>query len=230
MKLTPTIDDILHSIEFELAQGAIRRDELGAGVQAVREFQNKARTTLFEAPGAADVRALINQQLQINDMHLTLLQEMAAALQSLTLDVRRVGQLPPRVVHVPAAPTATQETSLVSSEPAAAPAFEEWAGDDGPIGFNSEPIEQAMRPDALKLKPDVRASTLPLIGGLIRRFRAAFHNLTLFYLDQLARKQAAINQVYGERLNQLSQLAALQQQEISALRAQLTALQRKPDA
>jgi hypothetical protein len=229
MKPTLTTDDILHSIEFELAQGAISRSELGEGVYAVRQFQNKARTTLFEsATAVADTRALITQQLQIDDMHLTLLQEMAAAIQSLTLDVRRLGALPSR----PGAASVTdiETTGRRSAPRAAVPPPPLDLSDEGDIiGLASEPIENAMHPNALKIKPDVRPSTTPLIGGFMRRVRAAFHNLTLFYLNQIAQKQTTVNQVYGQRLVQLSQLVVEQQQEIIALRAQVAALQRTPD-
>ena len=226
MKPAVTTDDILRSIEFELAQGAISRTELGDGLNAVRQFQNKARTATFESDKTfADVRALITQQYQINDMHLTLLQELAAAVQAVQLDVRRVGQLPPREVHVTtsAPDTSTTGSAAGNAAPSAPPQFDGFAGDFTPA-WPSDAIDQAMRPDTLKLKIDVRPSTIPILGGILRRVRAAFHNLTLFYLQQIGQKQTGVNQVYGERLLQLSALVLQQQQQIEALRAQIAAL------
>ena len=222
MKPAVTTDDILRSIEFELAQGAISRTELGDGLNAVRQFQNTARTATFESDKAfADVRALITQQYQINDMHLTLLQELAAAVQAVQLDVRRVGQLPPREVHVTTSAPVTSTAG--NAAPSAPPQFDGFAGDFTPA-WPSDAIEQAMRPDTLKLKIDVRPSTIPILGGILRRVRTAFHNLTLFYLQQIGQKQTGVNQVYGERLLQLSALVLQQQQQIEALRAQIAAL------
>lgn len=221
MKHAVTTDDILHSIEFELAQSAISRTDLGEGVNAVRQFQNKARSATFEAGQALnDTRALINQQYQINDMHLTLLQEMTATIQALQLDVRRLGQLPPRTIAASAMNTAAAEQSatiIVDAPPL------DWPIEEPAIVWRDEPITNATKSDALKIKLDVRPSTLPIIGGLIRRLRSAFHDLTLFYLNQLAQKQTAINQVYGERLLQMSQLVAQQQQQIDTLQAQVAA-------
>ncbi len=223
--MTPaaTVADILRSIEFELAQGAISRTDLGDGLNAVRQFQNKARTATFESDKAfADIRALITQQYQINDMHLTLLQELTAAVQAVQLDVRRVSQLPPREVtvtaHSPSTPPAPTASSAVPLPPT------DWPSDDLAPAWPNEPIENAMRPDTLKLKIDVRPSPAPLVGGLLRRVRAAFHNLTLFYLQQIGQKQTGINQIYGERLLQLTDLVQQQQQQIDALRAQVAAL------
>jgi hypothetical protein len=214
MKHAITADDILHSIDFELAQGAISRTDLGDGLNAVRQFQNKARTATFESDKAfSDTRALITQQYQINDMHLTLLQELTAAVQAVQLDVRRVGQLPPREVAAPATPGAEATPATMSLPPA------DWPVDDLTPAWPNDLIENAMKPDTLKLKIDVRPSAIPILGGLLRRVRAAFHNLTLFYLQQIGQKQSGVNQVYGERLLQLTYLVQQQQQQIEALRA-----------
>jgi hypothetical protein len=227
MKHAVTADDILHSIEFELAQGAISRTDLGDGLNAVRQFQNKARTATFESDKAfADTRALITQQYQINDMHLTLLQELTAALQAVQLDLRRVSQLPSREVSVAARPPATAQTQPSPSAVSLPPT--DWPLDDLSPAWPNEPIENAMRPDLLKLKIDVRPSTTPLVGGLLRRVRAAFHSLTLFYLQQIGQKQTGVNQVYGERLLQLTDLVQQQQQQIEALHAQVAALTGQP--
>jgi hypothetical protein len=227
MKHAVTADDILHSIEFELAQGAISRTDLGDGLNSVRQFQNKARTATFESDKAfADTRALITQQYQINDMHLTLLQELTAAVQAVQLDVRRVSQLPPREVTATARPAATPQAP---SAPSAAPLSPtDWPLDDLSPVWPNAPIENAMKPDTLKLKIDVRPSTVPVLGGILRRVRAAFHNLTLFYLQQIGQKQTSVNQVYGERLLQLTDLVQEQQQQIEALHAQVAALSGRP--
>ncbi len=220
--MTPavTVADILHSIEFELAQSAISRTDLGDGLNAVRQFQNQARTATFESDKAfADTRALITQQYQINDMHLALLQELTAAVQAMQLDLRRVSQLPPREVTVTARPSATPPASTVASAVPLPPT--DWPLDDLAPMWPNEPIEDAMRPDTLKLKIDVRPSTTPILGGLLRRVRAAFHSLTLFYLQQIGKKQTGVNQIYGERLLQLTDLIQQQQQQIDALRAQV---------
>ncbi len=233
--MTPavTTTDILHSIEFELAQSAISRTELGDGLNAVRQLQNKARTATFESNKAfTDMRAVITQQYQINDMHLTLLQELTAAVQAMQLDVRRVSQLPPREsrasVRPSALPTRLSDATSGSSSPVEAASVDELPGDwpDGDVMplWSDEPIEAAMKPDLLKQKIDVRPVTTPLVGGLIRRVRAAFHSLTLFYVQQIGQKQTGVNQVYGERLLQLTALVQQQQQQIEALHAQVVAL------
>ena len=228
MKHSVTIDDILHSIEFELAQSAVSRTDLGAGLDAVRQFQNKARAeTLQSGRALGDTRALVNQQYQIHDMHLTLLQEMAATVQALQLDVRRLGQLPLRSPTAANGKPGATSAQAASVSPATPPLLLDASAEDG-LAWPTEAIDNAMRPDALKIKRNVRLSTTPILGALIRRVRTALHDLTLFYLNQLAQKQTVINQVYGDRLLQLSQLISEQQEQIDALHAQVAALTGQP--
>ena len=232
MKHAMTTEDIIQSIEFELAQSAISQTDLGEGLATIREYQNKARAEIFGSGKLLkDTRALVNQQYQINDMHLTLLQEMTAAIRATELDVRRLGQVAPRPaaareatapvpapVHIsaPEAPFTPRSTPLPGESPSL---------DEAAFGWSNEKIEQAMKPNVLSIKMDVRPSTTPLLGGLIRRVRTALHDLTLFYVRQLAQKQAGINQAYGDRLLQLSRQVEDQQQQIEELMAQVAALQ-----
>ena len=44
----------------------------------------------------------------------------------------------------------------------------------------------------LQVEPAVRASPLPSVGWLVTWWRTQFHNLILFYLNSLARQQAAL--------------------------------------
>jgi hypothetical protein len=233
MKRNVTTEDILASIEFELAQSAITKTDLGAGLNAVREFQNKARSELIGTPHLlGDTRAIVNQQYQINDMHLTLLQEMAAAVQAIQLDVRRLGQLASRpstavTSHAPATtgnasvigPAATSSMAIDASPVMAEPS------DTDLFDWLVKPVEDAMKPDALRVKRDVRSSNIPVLGWFVRRVRLALHDLTLFYLDQLVQRQTGINQTVGESLLDVMRVVEQQQQEIDELRAQVAALQ-----
>lgn len=238
MKQAMTSEDIIKSIEFELAQSAISQTDLGEGVSAVRQYQNKTRAEIFESDKLLkNTRALVNRQSQINDMHLTLLQEMAMALRAMELDVRRLGQVGPRPkeasrVMAPPIQLPSHDTPLEPLPPArdVPPPGDEPSLDQGVFGWSDEKIDLAMRPNALTIKMDVRPSTTPLIGGLLRRVRTALHDLTLFYVHQLAQKQTGINQTYGDRLIQLSRQVEDQQQQIEELMAQVTALQTRRSA
>ena len=237
MKQAMTTEDIIKSIEFELAQSAISQTDLGESVSTVRQYQNKARAEIFESDKLLkNTRALVNRQSQINDMHLALLQEMAMALRAMELDVRRLGQVAPRPKEAsrgmdPPIQSASHDTPL-EPPPLARDVLPggEPSLDQGVFGWSDEKIDLAMRPNALTIKMDVRPSTTPLIGGLIRRVRTALHDLTLFYVRQLAQKQTGINQTYGDRLIQLSRQVEDQQQQIEELMAQVTVLQSRRSA
>jgi hypothetical protein len=187
-----TAQDVLSDIEFEVAQSAVSRDDLGQGIQAVRQFQAKTRAEIFDAKaGTLDQRHVISRQFQILEMQTTLLQETAAAIRSLLLDLRRFSQMLPLEV--------TPE--------------------------KTEQVEHAMQSDALQVKVDARAVRIPLIGGLLQRLRTALHSLAWFYAQQMGQRQAPINQLYGEQLLHLMDLANAQQQQIAQLDAQVTQLQ-----
>lgn len=238
MKHAMTTEDIIKSIEFELAQSAVSQTDLGAGLAAVRQYQNKARAEIFESDKLLkDTRALVNQQYQINDMHLTVLQQMTLAIRAMELDVRRLGQAAPRPEKAPrgtAAPSrAPAQGATFESPPAGRgvlPPGDEPLQDEAVFGWSDEAIDLAMKSNALTIKMDVRPSTTPLIGGLLRRVRTALHDLTLFYVRQLAQKQTGINQTYGDRLLQLSRQVEDQQQQIEELTAQVLALQTRRSA
>ena len=238
MKHAMTTEDIIKSIEFELAQSAVSQTDLGAGIDAVRQYQNKARAEIFESDRLLkDTRAFVNQQYQINDMHLTLLQGITLAIRAMELDVRRLGQAVPRPEKASrgtAAPVQapSQDAAFESplTERGALPPGDEPSPGEDVFGWSDETIDLAMKSNALAIKMDVRPSTTPLIGGLIRQVRTALHNLTLFYVRQLAQKQTGINQTYGDRLIQLSRQVEDQQQQIAELTAQVMALQTQRSA
>jgi hypothetical protein len=227
-----TAQDVLSDIEFEIAQGAVSRDDLGQGIQAVRQFQAKTRAEIFDAQtGALDQRQIISRQFQILEMQTTLLQETAAAIRSLQLDLRRVSQtLAQRTSRL----TPTAASSAVSEIAAGtqAEALANWSIDDAfPLEFTpekTEQVEQAMQPAALQVKIEARPVKIPLIGGFLQRLRTGLHSLAWFYAQQVGRQQAPINRLYGEQLLQLMQLANAQQRQLAQLDAQIVRLQARP--
>jgi cell division septum initiation protein DivIVA len=229
MKNRLTTDEILDSIEFELAQGAISRDDLGAALNAVKEFQNKTRSELFgSARAAADSRAMINRQFKINDMHLTLLQEITSGLHALQSDMRHMGQLVQ--LRLATLPTASAIPNAAADTEAQSTYRDSLSFDAGLQAYEPEelpatPIENTLKPDTLRIKPDIRYSAVPVLGRWIWRARSAVHNLVLYYLNQLAQRQANVNQVYADRLLRLGSLIEAQQQELDSLNAQVHALQ-----
>jgi hypothetical protein len=221
--------DVLSDIEFELAQGAVSRDDLGQGIQAVRQFQAKTRAEIFanKAP-TLDQRQVVGRQFQVLEMQTTLLQETAAALHAVQLDLRRTNQA---LARRPQA--ASLGLTSIADHPVAgaAPdeAFDLWPTEvAAPAAFapeRTEAVTRAMQPEALQIQVEARAVKIPLIGGLLQRLRVGMHSLAWFYAHQLGVRQSPINQVYGEELLQLMSLANQQQHQIAHLSAQVAQLQ-----
>jgi len=228
MKGLLTVSDVLSDIEFELVQGSISRDELGHSIQRVRKYQNEIRgETIQSVRQAHKVHEAISRQFQINDMLITLLQEMAAELRSMQLMSRRIARISrfdERMARVASTPATGHEA--VSAE-------EVGPFDSGGLSedlqwwptADVEQVENAMRSEALQVRLDVHSTGIPVVGGLMKRLRVALHNLALFYVDRLARQQAAINQTYGNWILRLVQLCQQQQEQIDLLNTQVNILQ-----
>jgi hypothetical protein len=224
----PSAEAILRDIEFELIQGAVSSDDLGRSIQTVRQHQNSLRGEFFQSgeKGVAD-QELAARLFQINDMLITLLQEMAGRVQRLEVELRRTsGLLPERP------PAGTTARTLADGEqppdtlsPPVSPLWRPGGVDGDPHRWPPAAVENAMGGDALHVDLEVRGARVPLVGALLNRVRNALHSLPLFYVRRLAGKQAAVNETYGDWVLHLNRLSQQQQQQIESLRSQLAALQ-----
>lgn len=79
------------------------------------------------------------------------------------------------------------------------------------------PTEPILTPSAL--------SQLPLLGGLWNRLRPALHLLVLIYVNRYAAHQTTVNRHLVSTLNALTAQVRDQQQTITALEAEVRALQ-----
>jgi hypothetical protein len=226
------VQDALDDIEMELLQDAVQRDDLGQSVQNVRSFQNDARKeTLDAAGGKPDYRAIATRQFQLNDMLLTLLQEIATRQRALELDLRLHnsgtgagsrapdGSLPGPATSFPPGDREDDERARPSSEA---------------LVRRLDAIQGAMRDDALALQLEVTPNDAPVFGRLIGNMRATVHSLVVFYANQLGARQTEINRIFGGALQGLmleqerdraqftAQVQALAA-EVAALRSQAPA-------
>jgi len=89
----------------------------------------------------------------------------------------------------------------------------------------------AMLHDQLHVTPLVRTSRAPIIGPLLTALRRKLHELTLFYVYQLAQKQITVNTHLLGAMNALvrdmedAPQAEETQREIEALRQRLEAIE-----
>ncbi|HEY4721330.1 MAG TPA: hypothetical protein VJ793_28010 [Anaerolineae bacterium] len=213
-----TAQDVIRDIEFEIAQGLVVRQDLRQAIHAVKKFHSKTRREVFGPDGkAADLREIASRQFQINDMLITLLEEVTTAACSAQLEAQRTSRVLQRALA----------SSLLIDPP---------SGPDTPSGENSsdgmmdtavDDIVEAMQPEALHVKLDVRPTAVPLIGGFIRRARIALHSVALFYVHRLAQQQASINRVYGDHLLHLTRLCQHQQELTDSLSVRVASAQAK---
>lgn len=195
----PSAEDVLSDIEFELAQGAISHDDLGRSIQAIARYQNKMRGELLQDQRRpADERETITRLFQINDMLIAMSQEMAEAIQSLRLDLRKMAHLP----------TPPPEESGRST----AGRLTRGAGERLDTELRTE-IKESLKSDALRVDMEVQPARIPFLGRILHRLRASLHSIALFYTNRLAQKQAMVNQTQGQAILHLIEIIEHQQND-----------------
>lgn len=200
MKSTLTHEDIIADIEFELMQGSISRNAIGESIQTVRQFQNAQRQQTFDTEHSVEnLYEALSRQYQLNDMLLTLLQEMAKSNQEMQQKIDWVGQARRDKTPQP-------RTPRNPSGQAAASGIELRPTDD---------LLATMQLDAIHQKMDLQPTRrpIPVLGGLIRKFRLGLHQVSLFYVNRLAKKQTAVNNTHADWLLYLHALIRHQQEE-----------------
>lgn len=208
MKNKLTAQDVLTDIEFELALGAISRDELGQGIQQVKQYQNKLRHDVLQAEKEMpQMQEIIGRQFQLNDMLITMLQEVAANAREMELRVERLRDLP----------IALSKTAVLPHA---------HVTDDSKSWRDTAPLK-AIANHKLHVKLDIQPTNTPIIGQILGRFKHAIHELTLFYVNNLGRKQTKINHTTNDWMLYFEELHHHHNQEINALAVQIDALQSK---
>ena len=213
MKSTLTASDVLADIEFELMQGAISRDAFGRGLQEVRQRQNKIRQELFDSgQQEIDLRAALAKQFQINDMLLTLLQEMSGGFEEMQQQINWVGQ-----------------ARRGDDQSTAARLARAQSGTPGGEMRPTKELSETAQPDFLQQQMDIQPNgrPIPILNGLIRRLRTGLHSLAIFYVNKLGERQTAVNQIQADWIQYLNAQVRHQQEELEQLMQQVTALQDK---
>jgi hypothetical protein len=188
--------DVVGEIEFELVHSSLSQDELGQGIQAVRQYQNQVRAEVFGVRGNPDPRELARRQFQLNDMLLAVLHQMSLNLHASQLEQRQLAEwVRDRASGLEGLPqpaagnVQTFERSNVTR-----------SDDDLLLE-----IQNILRSSKLWLDPDVRPVRVPIIGGLLTRLRAALHDVSLFYTNRLGARQTAINQALCDAILRLAE-------------------------
>lgn len=206
MSPLPTSADVLDEIEFELMQEAVSRDDLSRSVQAIRQFQNKVRAEVFQSDERVTNRLTISKLFQLNDMLITILQEMAASQQALQRDMRRESKWAPRQ-EPPVSPGVQTQWHMLSNE------------------RETTEIEKAMRAETIQVDMQARLTHLPIVGRFIGALQIFWHRPALFYVRLLADRQADVNRILGDWILYLNERdreqAAQWEQQVLAMQTRM---------
>jgi len=202
-----TVNDIIDDIEFELMQSVLPRDDIGQGILALKQYQNKLRSKVV-AHATSTNRDAFTQLFRFNDMLITLLQELAEEIHALRRDLRQFAYAQ-MTKHV-GAPSSKDDTLIPS---------------DVPIEREVHEIRKAIRDDAIWIDLQARLVDLPIIGRLIGPLQIFFHRPGLFYTRLLADRQAPINRTFGNWILDLDEIQKRHNAQIAQLNARVADLE-----
>lgn len=221
-----TVEQVLTDIELALLQGSIPRSDLVDSIQSIRRFANASRGELLDPQRQKpDYAALATRTFQLDDMLLALLQEMARQLAAQELELRKsVSYL---AQHAPneAPPGAAPLIGLAVAAPSGAGGGAPVDAGDADWAEAAAELEGAMQLDALELRLAMHDEGKGAFAGVTRPLRTSFHSLALYYVNQLADRQAAINRLYGDRILALHEEGQVLAAAIRTLEHRLAALE-----
>lgn len=216
------VQDILQDIDFEIAQGVIRQDGLGQGVEAVRQYQNNIRVETFDKLKLTDpYREILSRQFQINDMLITLLQETTKTIQSMQQGLQNLSQVPARPTRGPG----PEHTWQPDGSGKGVREVDTWISEIEDSTPSTEEIENAMQPEAIHVDLQMRTINIPVIGWLATRLRIFLHRPALFYTQIFSHKQAPVNRTLGDWILRLNDLIRIQNEQVGALHAYIAELE-----
>jgi len=216
--------DVLDEIEFELLQGEVLHGSLGEALQRVRKNHAEVRREVADILGGQHRngwREVVSRQLAVNEMLITLQQRLYSELQEVRLVLRRLQRL---VVALDAAKSTRNGDNLTAGSSDGFNRFQHGESGDPSVHTGMPTLTGMGVLHNVTVVPQVGKLSIPLIGGLLTRARAALHNLVLFYVNRLAQKQSDINGQLISRMVELTRVCQAQQEQIDVLQAQLKIL------
>jgi len=209
-------ENIIEEIQFELAQGLIRKEELGEAIRSVRNFSNKIRKEILENyPLDGKLRDIFRKQFQLIEMLTKLIEENALLTQNLKIMINHRRVVNPGLdrIHL--------------DNPAVREAFASTAGEDLLLNqnyylLNQEEILKVIAPKTLKIDMPITKGRTSLTTKIKSFLKLLYHRPAFFYTLQLGEKQEKINTIFGYWLMKLYTNSQMQQDQINRLNEQLS--------
>ncbi|MBN1658376.1 MAG: hypothetical protein JXA93_08250 [Anaerolineae bacterium] len=203
----PTVDAIVHDIEFELLLGIAPDGDVARALAEVRREQNRLRSEYARRRGRVGGRDVAGDLLRVNDMLLDVLQEVLSRLARVESVVERMA--------------GRRAEGVRAAFPVADGALESGEG----IAREVAGADRAIPPGAPDLWPgvtlDVKPLPLPIAGRVIDRLRLALHRVAVYYVHRLAEQQGVVNVYHAGEVEQLKHLLGEQQRRLAELEAEI---------
>jgi len=182
-----TIDDILKLIEFELAQQSLPQDNISEAIQRLHKLQTYWHAEMLHKGRAPKMEEFANALFNANQTTLMLLQAINNSLEALKLESKKLKLL--------------IEKGILEDEEENRSCSRELTYIKESLNILSQNLSRIRTLYSLEIQ--MRHSNLPIIGKFINRFRAAFHQLVYFYLNNYIQSQNIVNEQYKSLLQDM---------------------------
>jgi len=221
MKNSLKPENIIEEIQFELAQGLIRKEELGEAIRSVRNFSNKIRKEILENyPLDGKLREIFRKQFQLIEMLIKLIEENALLTQNLKIMINNRRVVNPGL-----------DNNIPLDTPAVRKADSSTGGENLLLNqnyylLNQEEILKVIAPKTLKIDMPITRGRTSLTTKIMSFLKLLYHRPAFFYTLQLGEKQEKINNIFGYWLMKIYTNSQLQQDQINRLNEQWSLLEK----
>jgi len=182
------IDDVLKLIEFELAQQSLPQDDIAEAIQRLHKFQTHWYSEILNKGKAPKTEEVVHALFNANQTMLMLIQTISSKFEAIQLELARLKQfIASRIIN-------DKEKNIDSI-------FSDISYIKDSL--NSMNYHLTNISPLYDLNIQIRHSSIPVIGTLLNRLRAAFHQLVYFYMSRYIKHQNNINETYKKLMQEL---------------------------
>jgi len=182
------VDDILKLVEFELTQQYLPQDDISEAIQRLHKFQTYWYSEILNKGKAPKIEEVVHALFNANQTMLMLIQTISSKFEATQLELTRLKQFIANKILGEQYEDGKLDLSSISY-------IKDYLDS---VSFNLANINTSYN-----LSIQMQRSNIPIIGTLLNRIRAAFHQLVYFYMDRYVSNQNSLNEAYKKLIQDL---------------------------
>ena len=182
------VDDILKLVEFELTQQYLPQDDISEAIQRLHKFQTHWYSEILNKGKAPKIEEVVHALFNANQTMIMLIQTISSKFEATQLELMRLKQFIANKILGEQYEDSKLDLSSISY-------IKDYLDS---ISFNLANINTSYN-----LSIQMQRSNIPIIGTLLNRIRAAFHQLVYFYMNRYVSNQNSLNEAYKKLIQDL---------------------------